>query len=44
MTFQDKAMIGALVFFALSGIYYVWLWFSGFIRESNSEGIKQPWE
>ncbi len=44
MNYQDKIMIGALLFFALSGLYYVWLWFDGFMKESNSDQIKQPWE
>ena len=45
MDLQDKMMIGALTFLALSGIYYIWLWLSGFVRESRSEGKKQqPWE
>ena len=45
MDLQDKMMIGALIFLALSGLYYVWIWFSGFIRESETEGqIKQPWD
>ncbi|KGG11879.1 hypothetical protein EV05_1080 [Prochlorococcus sp. MIT 0601] len=38
-------MIGALLFLTLSGLYYIWLWFSGFIRESRTgDNIKQPWE
>ncbi|KGG36713.1 hypothetical protein EV11_0493 [Prochlorococcus sp. SS52] len=38
-------MIGALIFLGLSGLYYIWLWFSGFIREGRSDKeIKQPWE
>ena len=45
MDFQDKLMIGALAFLGISGIYYVWLWFRGFILESRSgEQVKQPWE
>ncbi|ABX09375.1 Hypothetical protein P9211_14441 [Prochlorococcus marinus str. MIT 9211] len=45
MDFQDKLMIGALVFLGISGAYYIWLWFSGFIRESRaSDPVKQPWE
>ena len=44
MDYQDKIMIWALLFFGLSGLYYIWLWFEGFIKESNSDQIKQPWE
>ncbi len=45
MDIQNKIMIGALIFLGLSGLYYIWLWLTGFIQESRSEGeIKQPWE
>ncbi len=45
MGLQDKIMVGALIFLALSALYYVWLWASGFIKEGTSgEKISQPWE
>ena len=45
MNFQDKLMIGALAFLGISGIYYIWLWINGFIRDSRAgNDTKQPWE
>ena len=45
MGFQDKVMIGALIFLALSALYYIWLWSRGFVEERRSgEKITQPWE
>ncbi len=45
MVLQDKIMIGALIFLGLSGLYYIWLWLSGFLAESRLENKpKQPWE
>ena len=43
-SYQDKIMIGALLFLVFSGLYYIWLWLDGFRKESNSDEIKQPWE
>ncbi len=42
---QNNLMIIALAFFGLSGLYYVWLWIDGFIKDGMSdEKAKQPWE
>jgi len=42
---QERLLIASLVFLALSGGYYLWLWWSGFIREKREAGkIDLPWE
>tara|TARA_B100000131_G_C17657114_1_gene426623 strand:+ start:374 stop:520 length:147 start_codon:yes stop_codon:yes gene_type:complete len=42
---ENILLIIALAFFGLSGLYYVWLWATGFIKESRlQDKPKQPWE
>ncbi len=42
---QNSLMIIALMFLVISGLYYVWLWIDGSIKDGRSgEKAKQPWE
>ena len=41
----DAWLIYVLIFFALSSLAFVSVWFIGFLAESQSgKSIKQPWE
>ena len=42
---EDTWLILALSFLGLSGLSFLWVWWSGFIREKKS-GVtaKNPWE
>ncbi len=42
---ENILLIIALAFFGLSGLYYVWIWIGGFIKDASmKERPKQPWE
>tara|TARA_B100000945_G_scaffold135046_1_gene107756 strand:+ start:390 stop:590 length:201 start_codon:yes stop_codon:yes gene_type:complete len=41
----DSWLIYVLIFFGLTSLVFVSVWFIGFLAESQSgESIKQPWE
>ena len=42
---QDSWLIIALIFLGLSGVYYLWLWWGGFMRDKKAgKKIELPWE
>ena len=41
----DTWLIYVLIFFGLTSLGFLWVWFKGFLGESQSgKSIKQPWE
>ena len=41
----DAWLIYVLIFFGLTSLSFVFVWFMGFLAESKSgQSIKQPWE
>ena len=42
---EDTWLVIALTFFCVSGLRFLWSWWSGFLRDKSSGGnIKYPWE
>ncbi len=42
---QDTWLIIAVIFLALSGIRFLWVWWGGFIKDRKSgKSVEYPWD